>query len=47
MGLKTFKYRLYPSQSQEKNLFLILNVARAYYNMCLSERKCAVEAAGL
>lgn len=43
MGLKTFKYRLYPSKSQEKNLFLIMKVARNFYNMCLGERKCTYE----
>jgi putative transposase len=39
MGLKTFKYRLYPSEAQEKNLLLILKVAQNFYNMCLSERQ--------
>jgi putative transposase len=39
--IKTFKYRLYPSQSQEKNLWLNLNIARHFYNMCIGERKWA------
>jgi putative transposase len=38
---KTFKYRLYPSASQEKNLRLVLDVARNFYNMCVGERKYA------
>jgi putative transposase len=46
MSVTTRKYRLYPSKSQEKNLFLILNVARAWYNMCLGERKYAYELEG-
>lgn len=39
--LKTFKYRLYPSKSQEKNLRLVLDVSRNFYNMCVGERKYA------
>ena len=46
MGLKTFKYRLYPSPAQVKNLLLILKVARNFYNMCLSERKWTYELQG-
>jgi putative transposase len=42
-SLKTFKYRLYPSKSQEKNLRLILEVSRNFYNMCVGERKYAYE----
>jgi putative transposase len=41
--LKTFKYRLYPSKRQERNLFRILACARSFYNMCLSERKWTYE----
>lgn len=37
--IKTFKYRLYPGKSQERNLWLNLNVARHFYNMCIGERK--------
>jgi putative transposase len=43
VALKTFQYRLYPSPSQDKNLSLILDVARHFYNMCLEERKLAWE----
>lgn len=41
--LKTCKYRLYPSKSQEKNLRLVLDVARHFYNMCVGERKYAYQ----
>ncbi len=41
MPLKTFKYRLYPTPSQEQNLFRVLNCARHLYNMALAERKYA------
>jgi putative transposase len=41
--IRTFKYRLYPSQSQEKNLRLNLDFAYHFYNMCVSERKYAYE----
>ncbi len=44
--ITTFKYRLYPSKAQEKNLWLVLEVARQFYNMCLSERKWAYELEG-
>ena len=43
MALKTFKYRLYPSKAQDKNLWLILNIARSWYNMCIAERKFGYE----
>jgi putative transposase len=43
VGYKTFQYRLYPNKAQEKNLRLILDVARSFYNMCVSERKLAWE----
>lgn len=45
-SLKTFKYRLYPSKAQEKNLRLVLDVARNFYNMCVGERKYAYELEG-
>ncbi len=44
--LKTFKYRLYPSKRQERNLFRVLACARSFYNMCVSERKWAYELEG-
>ena len=43
MSFKIFKYRLYPSQAQVKNLRLVLDIARHFYNMCLGERKYAYE----
>ena len=46
MGLKTFKYRLYPTSAQEKCMFKVLTVCRHFYNMCLSERKWAYELEG-
>lgn len=46
MGMKTFKYRLYPSKTQAKNLMLILDVARNFYNMCLEERTWAYKLEG-
>jgi putative transposase len=41
--LKTYKFRLYPSQAQAKRLFQVLTVCRHWYNMCLEERKLAWE----
>ncbi len=46
MGLKTFKYRLYPKARQERNLLNILACARNFYNMCLAERKWAYRVEG-
>ncbi len=46
MGLKTFKYRLYPTPAQEKCMFNTLAVCRHFYNMCLEERKLAYELEG-
>src|SRR5437870_8065815 len=46
MGLKTFKYRLYPSVAQERQMFQVLNVCRHFYNMCLEERKLAYQIEG-
>ncbi len=43
MGLKTFKYRLYPTPAQEKQMFNTLAVCRHFYNMCLEDRKLAYE----
>lgn len=46
MGLKTCKYRLYPSKAQEKRLRQVLNVCRSFYNMCLEERKLVYQMEG-
>ncbi|MHB8628624.1 MAG: RNA-guided endonuclease InsQ/TnpB family protein [Aggregatilineales bacterium] len=43
MQLKTFKYRLYPTPTQERLLTQILNVFRHWYNMCIEDRKLAWE----
>jgi len=39
----TFKYRLYPSKSQERLLVQTLETCRHWYNACLAERKDAWE----
>jgi putative transposase len=44
--VRVFKYRLYPSKSQEQNLFRVLNAARGLYNMALAERKLAYQVEG-
>ncbi len=41
--IRTYKYRLYPSQAQTQRLFQVLAVCRHWYNMCLEERKLAWE----
>jgi putative transposase len=46
MSLKAFKYRLYPTPVQERQLFQVLNVCRAWYNLCLAERKWSYEIDG-
>jgi putative transposase len=46
MGIKTFRYRLYPTPAQEKCMFNTLAVCRHFYNMCLEERKLAYELEG-
>ena len=43
---KTFKYRLYPNKTTEKNLYFVLNRCRELYNAALSERKDAYRMAG-
>lgn len=43
MGLKTFKYRLYPTPSQEQQMFQVINVCRHVYNMSLEARKLAYQ----
>jgi putative transposase len=45
-SVRVFKYRLYPSKAQEKNLYRILNCARNLYNMALAERKYAYQLEG-
>lgn len=37
--IRQYKYRLYPSPSQEERLAQTLEVARQFYNMCVGERK--------
>lgn len=46
MGVKTFKYRLYPSVAQEKRLLQVLDVCRNFYNMSLEDRKLAYKLEG-
>lgn len=46
MAEKTFKYRLYPTPTQEKLLTNTLNCARNLYNMCIAERKYAYQLEG-
>src|SRR5574343_461376 len=41
--LTTYKYRLYPSKSQERLLSQTLETCRYWYNTCLAERKDAWE----
>jgi len=40
---KTFKYRLYPSHTQERLLSETIETCRRWYNTCLEERKTAWE----
>jgi len=44
--LRTYRYRLYPSRSQEKNLQRVLEACRGLYNMALAERKLAYRLEG-
>ena len=37
--IKTFRYRLYPSKSQERLLAQTVETCRRLYNDCLAERK--------
>jgi putative transposase len=39
MAMRTFRFRLYPSASQEANLFRVLSSCRNLYNMALELRK--------
>lgn len=43
MIIRTYKYRLYPSKSQELLLEQTLETCRRWYNICLAERKDAYE----
>ena len=43
---KTYKYRLYPSKSQEAKLLSTLEVCRILYNSCLVDRKNHYESTG-
>jgi putative transposase len=45
-SIRVFKYRLYPSKAQEKNLYRVLNCTRNLYNMALAERKYAYQLEG-
>jgi len=44
--LRTFKYRLYPSKAQERNLLHVRECCRSLYNMALAERKYGYQLAG-
>lgn len=44
--VRTFKYRLYPSKSQETNLYRVLEACRNLYNMALAERKYGYQLEG-
>lgn len=44
--LRTYRYRLYPSRSQEDNLWHVLDACRGLYNMALAERKYAYRLEG-
>lgn len=39
MALRTYRYRLYPTPAQERQMLQVLDVCRSFYNMCLAERK--------
>lgn len=43
---KTYKYRLYPSKTQEAKLLATLEVCRILFNSCLVDRKCHYESTG-
>lgn len=42
--VKSYKYRLYPSKSQQQQLEQTLETCRHWYNACLAERKEAYAA---
>ncbi len=37
--MRSFKYRLYPTPAQARNLYRVLDAARGLYNMAIAERK--------
>lgn len=41
--IKSYKYRLYPTELQQHLLRITLEICRVWYNICLSERKEAYE----
>jgi putative transposase len=43
MMIRTYKYRLYPSRTQARDMLRILNACRGLYNMALAERKHAYQ----
>jgi len=43
---KAFKYRLYPTPAQARQMLLVLKVCRNWYNMCVSERTWAYKLEG-
>ena len=45
--IKTFKYRLYPTKPQGRQLEQMLSVCRHWYNLCLEARKTAWEEGGI
>lgn len=46
VAIKVFKYRLYPTAAQERNLYRVLASCRHLYNMALAERKYAYQLEG-
>jgi len=44
--IRTYKYRLYPSRSQESALWRVLDACRGLYNMALAERKYTYQLEG-
>ena len=44
--IRTYKYRLYPSRSQESALWGVLDACRGLYNMALAERKYSYQLEG-
>jgi putative transposase len=44
--IRAYKYRLYPSKTQEAALFNTLAVCRNWYNMCLAEKKYGYQLKG-
>jgi hypothetical protein len=44
--VKAYKYRLYPSRPQQRQLEVTLETARRWYNDYLAQRRAAYELAG-